>query len=82
MKREYFLLFKTSGSYIGLFVGFIFSLQIEMNRIFLLEGKRDFDCYLNLKSGLSCSSLALISIIFFLVCGFIAGGLIQKKINK
>jgi hypothetical protein len=82
MKRNCFFLFKSAGGYIGLLVGFILSLQIKMNRIFLLEGGRDFDCYWGSKSGFSCSNLALSIIILFLILGFIAGGLIQKKINK
>ncbi len=82
MKQQKFFIFKALGSYVGLFVGLIFSLQIKMNRLFLLEGKRDFDCQWIIKSDLVCSNLALINIIFFLIFGFVVGGLIQRKLNK
>ena len=79
MKQQKFYIFKAPGSYIGLFIGFIFSLQIEMNRLFLLEGKRDFGCSWIFQSDFFCSNLAPINIIFFLIFGFAVGGLIQKK---
>lgn len=81
MKCQYLHIFKLSGSYIGLFIGFIFALQFKMNRMFLLEGVRDFNCDWNPIKGLFCSNLALISIILFLVIGFVVGGIIHKK-NK
>lgn len=74
--------FKLLGSYIGFFIGLIASLQIKNNRMFLLEGKTDFDCNWNLIKGLSCSDLALINIILFLAIGFVLGGIIHKKIKS
>ncbi len=66
----------------GLLVGFIASLQIKNNRMFLLEGKTDLDCNWSPIEGLSCSNLTIVSIILFLVIGFIIGGLVQGKNNK
>jgi hypothetical protein len=82
MKYRYLCIFKLSGSYIGLFIGFIASLQIKNNRMFLLEGRTDIDCEWNLIKELSCSNLALLSIILFLVIGFVVGGLVHEKNNK
>jgi hypothetical protein len=82
MKYRCLYIFKLSGSYVGLFIGFIASLQIKNNRMFLLEGRTDFDCNWNLAKELSCSNLALVNIILFLVIGFIAGGLIHRKNSK
>lgn len=79
MKRQNISIFRLPGSYIGLFIGMIISLQIKNNRMFLLEGRTDFDCNWNLLKELSCSNLALISIILFLITGFVVGGFIHKK---
>jgi hypothetical protein len=73
-------IFKLPGSYIGLVVGFIASLQIKNNRMFLLEGKRDFVCDWNPIKELSCSNLILINIVLFLMIGFLIGGFVHKKI--
>lgn len=82
MKYKFLCVFKLFGSYVGLFVGFIFALQFKMNRMFLLEGSRDFNCDWNPIKKLPCSHLALISIVLFLVAGFIIGGFIHKKSSK
>ncbi len=79
MKYKYLSIFKLPGSYLGLFIGFIASLQIKNNRMFLLEGRTDLYCDWSPIKELSCSNLALITIILFLVIGFMAGGLIQLK---
>ena len=63
----------------GLFIGFIISLQSRNNRMFLLEGARDLDCNWNPVQNLSCSDLTLINIILFLAVGFMLGGIIHKK---
>ena len=82
MKYRCLYVFKLPGSYIGLFIGFIFALQFKMNRMFLLEGSRDFSCNWNPIKGLSCSHLVIVSIILFLVFGFVTGGFVHKKIAK
>ncbi len=82
MKNKFLCVFKLSGSYVGLFIGFIFALQFKMNRMFLLEGSRDFNCAWNPIKELSCYHLAPINIILFLVVGFVIGGFIHKKIAK
>jgi hypothetical protein len=78
-KNNYLIIFKLWGSYFGLFIGFIFALQIKMNRMFLIEGSREFDCIWKPIQGLSCSDLALINIILFLLIGFFVGGLIHRN---
>jgi Ni,Fe-hydrogenase I cytochrome b subunit len=78
-KNNYLIIFKLWGSYLGLCIGLIFALQIKMNRMFLIEGSREFDCIWNPIQGLTCSDLALINIILFLLTGFVVGGLIHKN---
>jgi hypothetical protein len=78
-KGGYFIIFKLLGSYLGLFIGLIFALQIKMNRMFLIEGSREFDCIWNPTQNLTCPDLALINIILFLLTGFVVGGLIHKN---
>jgi Ni,Fe-hydrogenase I cytochrome b subunit len=78
-RGSYLVIFKLWGSYLGLYIGLIFALQIKMNRMFLIEGSREFDCILNPIQGLTCSDLALINIILFLLTGFVVGGLIHKN---
>jgi len=78
-RGSYFVIFKLWGSYLGLYIGLIFALQIKMNRMFLIEGSREFDCIWNPIQGLTCSDLALINIILFLLTGFVVGGLIHKN---
>ena len=82
MKYRCLYIFKLPGSYIGLFIGLIFALQFKTNRMFLLEGSRDFSCDWNPIKGLSCSHLVMISIILLLVVGFVIGGIINKKIKN
>jgi len=63
-------------NYIGLFIGFIASLQLKNNRMFLLEGKTDFDCMIR---GLPCPAL---SIVLFLLIGFVIGGIKNSKYGE
>ncbi len=79
MKYQHLCIFKLSGSYVGLLIGFIASLQIKNNRMFLLEGRTDINCIWNPIKELPCFSWALVSIILFLVVGFIVGGIIHGK---
>ncbi len=79
MKKSKPSIFRLPGSYIGLFIGLIISLQIKNNRMFLLEGRTDLDCAWIPIKGLSCSNLTLISIILLLAAGFIIGGFIHKR---
>jgi len=78
-RNNYLIIFKLWGSYVGLYIGLIFALQIKMNRMFLIEGSREFDCIWKPIQGLSCSNLALINIILFLLIGFFVGGLIHRN---
>ncbi len=63
-------------------IGFIASLQIKNNRMFLLEGGTDLDCNWSPIKELPCSNLALVSIVLFLVIGFMVGGLVHGKNSK
>ncbi len=60
-------IFKAKESYIGLFLGFIISLQFKTNRMFLLEGVID--------------NSAIFSIILFCLLGFLGGYYFHLK-NK
>lgn len=74
-------LFKLKGSYIGLIVGFIASLQTRIVRLFLIYSGLD-----ELKCGLrnievNCYIYATLLIIIFVIVGFLIGGIIEMRLK-
>lgn len=72
-------IFKLGGSYLGLFVGFIASIQIKISRLLVTEGVTEADCAFKPISSISCPNLALTIILVFCLLGFLIGGLIHKR---
>ena len=81
-KKQKQNIFKLHGSYLGLFVGFIVALQFKVNRMYILEGIREFECAWKPVKGSDCSDWVLLGIIILLLVSFFIGGYFHKRIIK
>lgn len=80
MKKQTNNFFKLGGSYLGLFLGFIASLQLKIIRLFFYGDLQESNCLWSPFKNLSCYNLVLFLIMIFLISGFILGGITHKKI--